>query len=126
MLIQVHYPDNSFDYVDDRMLCTLIESKEIYRFKRSSGWVTVGIDPLRKCPRKNHSPTYLDLEITGNVHNLIRVEFSDFSFDYVTGDDLDNLLESKKVFKFQRASGWVSVGCEPVRRSKRDEFIAPL
>lgn len=51
MLIQVHYSDNRFDYVKDNMLHEMIEAGEIASFKRSSGWVTVGIDPLRNNQR---------------------------------------------------------------------------
>jgi hypothetical protein len=47
MLIQVHYPDNRFDYVKENMLDLLIETKKITRFRRSSGWVTLGVDPVR-------------------------------------------------------------------------------
>jgi hypothetical protein len=47
MLIQVNYPDNRFDYVKENILDTLIETKKITRFRRSSGWVTLGVDPVR-------------------------------------------------------------------------------
>ena len=47
MLIQVNYPDNRFDYVKEKILDTLIEAKKIARFRRSSGWVTLGMDPVR-------------------------------------------------------------------------------
>lgn len=47
MLIQVNYPDNRFDYVKEKILDTLIEARKIARFRRSSGWVTLGMDPVR-------------------------------------------------------------------------------
>ena len=47
MLIQVNYTDNRFDFVKDHILDTLIEKKQITRFRRSSGWVTLGLDPVR-------------------------------------------------------------------------------
>jgi hypothetical protein len=47
MLIQVNYPDNRFDYVKETILDTLIETKKIARFRRSTGWVTLGVDPIR-------------------------------------------------------------------------------
>ncbi|WP_224982922.1 GSU3473 family protein [Geomonas agri] len=47
MLIQVSYDDNKFDYVKDYMLDQLIQSGAISSFKRRSGWVRVGIDPVR-------------------------------------------------------------------------------
>jgi hypothetical protein len=51
MLIQVKYPDNSYDYVKKNILDLFIESNKIVEFKRSSGWVKIGIDPIRKIKR---------------------------------------------------------------------------
>jgi len=51
MLIQVAYPDNRFDYVKDFILDSLIEKRAIARFRRSSGWVTLGMDPIRASKR---------------------------------------------------------------------------
>ena len=52
MLIQVNYPDNTFDYVKEDVLDTLIETNKIIRFRRSSGWVTLGVDPVRRTKRE--------------------------------------------------------------------------
>ncbi len=52
MLIQVNYPDNRFDYVKENILDTLIESKKITRFRRSTGWVTLGVDSVRTKKRE--------------------------------------------------------------------------
>ncbi|MSN26451.1 MAG: hypothetical protein GJV46_11365 [Geobacter sp.] len=56
MLIQVNYPDGRNDYVKGFVLDKLIESNEIIKFKRSSGWVTLGVDPVRttRRARQNH------------------------------------------------------------------------
>ncbi|MFA7061198.1 MAG: hypothetical protein WC156_10300 [Pedobacter sp.] len=51
MLIQIEYYDNKFDFVKNYQLDSLLEKQKVHRFKRSSGWVTVGIDPIRT--RKN-------------------------------------------------------------------------
>jgi len=120
MLIQVHYPDNRYDFVDKRMLSSLIESREIFRFKRSSGWVIVGVDPLRRIQRKSAVELVPEKKQGGTVTNFIRVEYSDFSFGYVSAEVLDGLIESCKIVKFQRKSGWVSVGLEPTRIAKID------
>ena len=48
MLIQVVYTNNHYDYVKDFMLESLLESQQVAKFKRSSGWVTVGVDPVRQ------------------------------------------------------------------------------
>ena len=53
MLIQVIRTGNQFDYVKNFMLDILIESKRIVKFKRSTGWVTIGADPIRESKRDN-------------------------------------------------------------------------
>jgi len=55
MNILVCYPDNRIDYVTDNILDILIESKKIVKFKRSSGWVTIGVDPIRSIGHKRES-----------------------------------------------------------------------
>ncbi len=47
MLIKVIYKDNSADMVKDYLLEGLIASGRIVAFRRSSGWVTIGKDPVR-------------------------------------------------------------------------------
>lgn len=47
MLVQVHWTNNTYDYVKDFMLDDLIEVGAVKRFMRSSGWVTIGVDPVR-------------------------------------------------------------------------------
>ena len=56
MLIHVKRNDNHYDYVKDFMLDLLIDAKKVVKFKRSSGWVSVGIDPIRKCKRAKTVP----------------------------------------------------------------------
>jgi hypothetical protein len=47
MLVQVNWTDDSYDYVKDIMLDYLIAAGVVTRFLRSSGWVTIGVDPVR-------------------------------------------------------------------------------
>ncbi|WP_136514419.1 GSU3473 family protein [Geomonas edaphica] len=47
MLVQVHWTNKRYDYVKDYMLDSLIEAGVVARFLRSSGWVTIGVDPVR-------------------------------------------------------------------------------
>ncbi|HBG07908.1 MAG: hypothetical protein A2075_19055 [Geobacteraceae bacterium GWC2_58_44] len=47
MLVQVNWTNNTYDYVKDFMLDSLIEAGVVARFLRSSGWVTIGVDPIR-------------------------------------------------------------------------------
>ncbi len=39
--------DNHYDYVNDAMLDSLINSKQIVKFKRNTEWVKVGVAPTR-------------------------------------------------------------------------------
>ena len=39
--------DNHYDYVNDFMLDSLIESKQIVKFKRNTEWVNVQTAPVR-------------------------------------------------------------------------------
>ncbi|WP_407931930.1 GSU3473 family protein [Geomonas propionica] len=52
MLVQVHWTNKRYDYVKDYMLNSLIEAGVVSRFLRSSGWVTVGVDPVRSSRSK--------------------------------------------------------------------------
>jgi len=47
MLIPVIYPDGRHDLVKPFILDRLIEQRHIRSFKRSSGWVSLGVDPVR-------------------------------------------------------------------------------
>lgn len=47
MLIRVQYEDKSFGMVDDTKLESLIAEDRIIAFKRSSGCVRIGVDPIR-------------------------------------------------------------------------------
>ncbi len=51
MLTQVIHVDNHCDYVTDLMLDRLIKSKEIVKFKSSTGWVTIGAYPINGADR---------------------------------------------------------------------------
>ena len=54
MRIKVIYQTNEIDVVESSQLDTLISSNKIKKFLRSEGWVTVGIDPIRKESRVNY------------------------------------------------------------------------
>lgn len=47
---------------------------------------------------------------------LIAVQYRDGSFDMVKSFKLDNLISSGGISLFRRATGWVAVGRDPVRR----------
>ena len=52
MLIHVAYLDDRYDYLKEFQLDRLLELRQVARFRRSSGWVEVGIDPIREGNRK--------------------------------------------------------------------------
>jgi len=47
MLIRVRHSTGKIEQVPPRKLQRLIEKRKIVQFMRSSGWVTVGYDPIR-------------------------------------------------------------------------------
>lgn len=46
---------------------------------------------------------------------LIRVMYSDGSFDMIRPALLDRLLQANKLVSFKRASGWAVIGRDPLR-----------
>jgi hypothetical protein len=51
MLIHILRTGSHYDYIKDFMLDSLIESNRIDKFKRSTGWVSIGADPIRGIKR---------------------------------------------------------------------------
>ena len=47
MLIRVIYQNQRYDFVQDSRLDEFIETGAIASFQRRSGWVRIGIDPIR-------------------------------------------------------------------------------
>lgn len=68
MIIPVKYSDGTVDRVQSMLLDTLILSGVITKFKRSSGWVIIGEDPIRKRGKQE------------NVSENRRSDLSTFSF----------------------------------------------
>ncbi len=50
MAILVQFKDNTYDFVLNNELDNLITSEQIIAFKRSSGWVEIDKDPIRRTP----------------------------------------------------------------------------
>lgn len=57
MLIRVRYKDGKIDLVPSKKLDELLMMSEIEQFERSSGWVTVGKDPIRSTLRGHYYGT---------------------------------------------------------------------
>ena len=53
MLIKVMYKDGKLGKIEHYQLDDLIDSDKIKKFQRSSGWVTIGVDPIRKVRRED-------------------------------------------------------------------------
>jgi hypothetical protein len=51
---------------------------------------------------------------------LIPVYYADFQLTYVTPDTLDDLIAKHDIVKFKRTDGWVTLGVDQVRESKRE------
>lgn len=51
MLIQIVRTDNHDDYVQNFILDHLIETQGVVKFKRVTGWVTIGKDEIRESKR---------------------------------------------------------------------------
>ena len=58
MFIEVVYFDNRHDYIEDSDLDRLIESRQVARFLRGTGWVSVGVDPVRGVKGSKHHSRY--------------------------------------------------------------------
>ena len=54
MLINIVYRNGKYGLVEDSELDELIAKKEIKKFLRSTGWCTLGVDPIRTEPRINY------------------------------------------------------------------------
>ena len=53
--IHVIARDGTYQYLTPPVLDVLLEKNNVIKFKRSSGWVTAGIDPVRVKDRREAS-----------------------------------------------------------------------
>jgi hypothetical protein len=53
---------------------------------------------------------------------LIRVRYRDGRIDLVPSRKLDELIVMSEIEEFERATGWVTVGKDPVRSSLRGHY----
>jgi hypothetical protein len=54
-LIKVIYENNTYGMINRKRLEECIVSGSITKFFRSAGWVTIGVDPIRKTNRASMS-----------------------------------------------------------------------
>ena len=55
---------------------------------------------------------------------LIEVEYVNGKCNFVMPETLDSLLEQNKVIGFRRATGWIAVGFDPIRKNALKPFSA--
>ena len=73
MLLQVIYTDKHYDYVKDFMLDDLIELRKISKFRRSTGWVTIGVDPIRA---RNNKRSFHGIERRSAIASLYPIDIN--------------------------------------------------
>ena len=56
---------------------------------------------------------------------VIRIVYKDNVYDYVNDVLLDRFLDAGNIVKFQRRTGWVTVGKDPVRTGRQTAFRRP-
>jgi len=56
--IDVILKDGTYHHFTPRVLDVLLDSQRVHKFKRSSGWATVGVDPVRIRKREGISEGY--------------------------------------------------------------------
>ena len=52
--IDVILKDGTYHHFTPRVLDVLLESHRVHKFKRASGWATVGVDPVRAGQQQNN------------------------------------------------------------------------
>lgn len=56
---------------------------------------------------------------------LIRVRYKDGRIDLVPSRKLDELIVMSEIEEFERATGWVTLGRDPIRSSLRGDYLGP-
>ena len=51
---------------------------------------------------------------------VIRVQYNDNRYDMVKDFWLDEMIASNSISRFYRNDGWVTIGVDPVRGTKKD------
>jgi hypothetical protein len=66
--IDVILKDGTYHHFTPRVLSVLLESHRVYKFKRSNGWATVGVDPVRTAKKENLNHYYNGQDRRGVRH----------------------------------------------------------
>ena len=65
-LIETIVDNDTLHYFTPQVLDVMLGNNLVVRFKRSSGWVTVGVDPVRTKNRRETSHLYIGHERRSN------------------------------------------------------------
>lgn len=66
--IDVILKDGTYHHFTPRVLSVLLESHRVHKFKRSNGWATVGVDPVRTAKKENLNDYYNGQDRRGVRH----------------------------------------------------------
>lgn len=66
--IDVILKDGTYHHFTPRVLNVLLESHRVHKFKRSGGWATVGVDPVRTKKIDNSNNHYNGSERRATYH----------------------------------------------------------
>ena len=56
--IDVILKDGTYHHFTPRVLDVLLDSHRVHKFKRSAGWATVGVDPIRTGKKAHNHNAY--------------------------------------------------------------------
>lgn len=56
---------------------------------------------------------------------MIRIRYPDGRYDMVKVSQLDRFIAADLISGFRRASGWVVIGRDPIRRNSREFYLGP-
>ena len=56
---------------------------------------------------------------------FIKVMYQDGKIGEIENYQLDDLIQSKKIRKFQRSGEWVTIGIDPIREIREDYLEVP-
>lgn len=66
--IDVILKDGTYHHFTPRVLSVLLESHRVHKFKRSNGWATVGVDPVRTAKKEDLNDYYNGQDRRGVRH----------------------------------------------------------
>ena len=67
--------------------------------------------------------SYVYISMRREVNMLIRVFYTDGTFDMVKPVMLDYLLDKNKVKRFKRSTGWAVVGRDSIRSKSTNRYL---